>query len=252
MGRRCGWLPVNAVALAGWLAGATEAVAEPSDAGPTEGGVAPAQESALRPPARRPWVEGAVSGSFALPERDAGLSRGRALTVAWLARVVPHVGIGGYYDYRTFAWQARGVRGPAGEPAYFSPDERAWANTWGLLLRGYPLSTGRGEPYLELGLGSHDSKGTVRGGECQRNATPWLVRSGLGFDAYLTPWARAGAVASVSGLSFGGSQSCSLVLRPNAPPGPPTASVGTELGLALTFGGPTRRWRDLGRSPRER
>lgn len=183
----------------------------------------------------RPLVEFSGVAALAFGRKDAGLSQGRAFTAALLARPIPYLAVGPYYDYREFDWDARGYSG------FRAPNERAWANTWGGLLRSYPVTRGRLEPYAELGLGLSKYHGTVYDLQCARASWPFVLRFGVGFDTYATRWLRIGASASATGRLAGGAYDCTEAYILNEPPGAPNTGVGAELGVSATVAVPHPR-----------
>ncbi len=189
----------------------------------------------LAPPRHRPWFELVGALAVATPERDAGLSHGRATTLHFFVRPIPYVALGAWYAYRHFDWVAVGFG------SYYSADEEAWSNTWGAALRAYPLGRGRFDPHLELGLGSQRPQGTVNDWQCTRQQDPKLLRAAAGVDAYLTRWIRFGVTASMTGARFGGSYTCTMMWIPDEPPAPPDSGIGGAFGLSATLGAPTTR-----------
>ena len=185
------------------------------------------------PPRHRPWFELSIASGLATPPSDHALSRGHTSTLHLLVRPIPYFALGAWYAYRSFAWEAQS------ESGFHSPDERARSNTWGGAVRGYPLARRRLEPYVELGLGVQQARGTVDDLQCSRISTPVVWRMGLGFDAHAMPVLRLGVTGSVTGLRMGGGFGCTMQWIENEPPGPPDSGIGAALELSATVGAPT-------------
>ncbi len=187
-----------------------------------------AEESSIfAPPSRRPLLEGAMCAGLTVPPRDQGLSLGREVLFGAFARPVPHVGLGAWYEYRVFDWEARGP------DTFYAPNESAWAHGIGAAIRAYLLARHRFEPYLQLGLGGYRVDTSILGPEPIRIA----MRSSAGVDVYAMSWLRVGFAVSVVGPATEATEDTSLVYFPNSPPGSPDALLGTTAGLSLTVGG---------------